>query len=190
MLVVVVVVLLVDVVDASVVPFVWPAAGLVAAVWDATKRPAAERAGTAKEPPLLPFPCAPPDATLTRSVLPVCRSWTNTSDTPFVSPATRSVAALSKATKRPSAEIAEPKLTSLPSVPSEATLTRTVVCAPADRPPRAVSSRRVTALRTRRCVGRMTPHVRREGAALAVAAFARTLGTGSPSPSLQRAEQR
>jgi len=60
-------------------------------------------------------------------------------------------------------------LTSLPSVPSKATLTRTVVCAPANRPPR-VSSRRVTALRA--------PSLRRphgscpgvEGAALAVAA--------------------
>src|SRR5438034_4499637 len=129
--------------------------------------------------PLLPLPWAPPEATLTRSVVPVCRSWTNTSDTPFVSPATRSVAALSKATKRPSAERAEPKLVSLPSVvPPEATLTRSVVCAPADRPQRTVSSTRATELRTRRCVGGMAPPVRREGAALTVAAFAKNAGHG------------
>src|SRR5207245_9919392 len=123
----------------------------------ATRRPAGAGGGATTMPPLLPLPCAPPEATLTRSVVPVCRSWTNTSDTPFVSPATRSLASLSKATKRPSAERAEPKLASLPSVPPEATLTRSVVWAPADRPQRAVSRTRVTELRTRRCVGRMAP---------------------------------
>src|SRR5213592_1820721 len=166
--------------NTSVLPFVSPATRLVAVLWNATKRPSAERAA----PALAALPSVPSEATLTRSVVPVCRSWTNTSDTLFVSPATRSAAALSKATKRPSAERAEPMLTSVPSVPSEATLTRTVVCAPANRPPR-VSSRRVTALRARRCVGCMAPG-RCEGAALAVAAFAKHAGHGSPSPSLQR----
>src|SRR5437764_14043 len=93
--------------------------------------------------------------------MPVCRSRTNTSVAPFVSPTTRLVAALSKATKRPSAERAELKLAPLPSVPPEATLTRSVVCASADRPQRAVSRTRVTELRTRRCTGRIAPPLRR-----------------------------
>src|SRR5205814_6570006 len=113
---VVVVVLLVDVVAGWVVEVVvvetarsWtntsyarfasPATRLLAVLWNATKRPAAERAGPALES----FPCVPPEATLTRSVVPVCRSWTNTSVAPFVSPATRLVPALRNATKRPAA---------------------------------------------------------------------------------------
>src|SRR5207244_1701178 len=146
--------------NTSVAPFVSPATRLVAKLTNATKRPSAESAGGKAKlrRPLLPLPWVPSEATLTRSVVPVCRSWTNTSDTPLVSPATRSVAALSKATKRPSAERAETRLASLPSVvPSEATLTRSVICAPAERPQRAVSRTRVTALRTCRCVGRKAP---------------------------------
>src|SRR5438128_2450321 len=121
--------------NTSVAPFVSPATRLVASLWNATKRPSAESAGKAKKPPLLPLPCVPPpDATLTRSLVPVCRSWTNTSVVPFVSPATRLVASLSNATKRPSAERAGSQLASLAWVPPEATLTRTVVSAPAARP--------------------------------------------------------
>src|SRR5207249_1811396 len=108
---------------ASVAPLVAPATGVLAGRWDATKGPSAERAGPALTP-----------LALTRSVVAVCRSWTNTSVVPFVSPATRLVASLWNATKRPSAESAGPKLTLLPSVPSEATLTRTV--RPVGRPGR------------------------------------------------------
>src|SRR5205814_757207 len=137
---VVVVVLLVDVVagwvvevvvvetarswtNTSYAPFVSPATRLLAVLWNATKRPSAERAGPALES----FPWVPPEATLTRSVVPVCRSCTNTSVAPLVSPATRLVAALWKATKRPAAESAGSLLTLLPWVPSEATLTRSVL---------------------------------------------------------------
>ena len=67
----------------------------------ATKRPSALIAGER----LSPFPWFPALSTLTRSVVPVRRSWTNTSATPFVSPGTRLMAAEVKATKRPSALI-------------------------------------------------------------------------------------
>src|SRR5436190_20274483 len=84
---VVVVVLLVDVVagwvvevvvvetarswtNTSYAPFVSPVTRLLAVLWNATKRPSAERAGPALES----FPWVPPEATLTRSVMPVCRS--------------------------------------------------------------------------------------------------------------------
>ena len=52
---------------------------------NATKRPSALNTG----PPLMPFPCVPSSAMLMRDVTPVCRSCTNTSETPLVSPATR-----------------------------------------------------------------------------------------------------
>src|SRR5439155_23711096 len=93
---------------------------------------------------------APADSAVTGSVVPVCRSWTNTSVAPFESPATRSVASLSNATKRPSAERAGPKLALLPSVPPEATLTRSVVPAPPDCPQRAVVTTVAAAPRIRR----------------------------------------
>src|SRR2546429_563179 len=86
--------------NTSYAPFASPATRLVALLWNATKPPSAERAG----PALASFPWVPSEAPLTRSVVPVCRSWTNTSVAPFVSPATRLVAALWNATKRPSAE--------------------------------------------------------------------------------------
>ena len=60
---------------------------------------------------------------LTRSVTPVTRSWTNTSDAPFVSSGTSVVASLSNATNRPSPEIVGDELSWSPGVPSEATLT-------------------------------------------------------------------
>ena len=47
---------------------------------------------------------APEDVTLSRSIAPVWRSYTKTSAQPLVSPGTRLVASLWKATKRPSAE--------------------------------------------------------------------------------------
>ena len=53
-----------------------------------------------------PLPWAPPELTLTRRVVPVWRSRTNTSVPSLVSPGTRLVASDMKATKRPSAEIA------------------------------------------------------------------------------------
>ena len=52
-----------------------------------------------------PSPWLPSPATLTRSVVPACRSRTNTSRTPLVSPATRLVAVEVNTTKRPSALI-------------------------------------------------------------------------------------
>ena len=76
--------------NTSYAPFASPATRLVAVLWNATKPPSAERTGPALEP----FPWVPPEATLTRSVVPVCRSRTNTSVAPFVSPATRLVAVL------------------------------------------------------------------------------------------------
>ena len=60
-------------------------------------------------------------------VVPVWRSRTNTSAAPLVSPGTRLVAYESKATNRPSAEIAAPELTPLPWTPPGPTLTRWVV---------------------------------------------------------------
>src|SRR5437870_2793555 len=109
--------------NTSVAPFVSPATRLVAVPWNATKPPSAERAG----PALKPFPWVPSEATLTRSVVPVCRSWTNTSVAPFVSPATRLVAVSWNATKRPSAERTGPALKPFPWLPPDATLTRSVV---------------------------------------------------------------
>ncbi len=44
-------------------------------LWNATNRPSAESEAS----PLLEFPCAPPESTLTRSVVPFCRSRTKTS---------------------------------------------------------------------------------------------------------------
>ncbi len=82
-------------------PFVSPAMRFEAALPNATNRPSAE----IEAPRLLPFPCAPAESTLTRSVVPVWRSRTKTSCAPFVSPGTRLVAPLANATKRPSVEI-------------------------------------------------------------------------------------
>jgi hypothetical protein len=69
---------------------------------------------------------APVESTLTRSVTPVVRSWTNTSLFLFVSPETRLVASLLNATNRWSAEIVGTVLSAFPSVPDELTLTRSV----------------------------------------------------------------
>jgi hypothetical protein len=72
-------------------------------------------------------PCTPLVSTLTRSVVPVNRSRTKTSVCAFVSPATKFVASLSKATYRPSVESDGKKLAPSPSMFPELTLTRSVV---------------------------------------------------------------
>src|SRR5439155_101270 len=106
--------------------FVSSGTRLVAVLTKATTLPLAEIAGK-----LLPsFAWAPAESTLTRSVVAVSRSWTNTSVTPLVSTGTRLVASLEKATKRPSAETAgaknPAKLSSFACAPVEDTLTRLV----------------------------------------------------------------
>src|SRR5256885_1385746 len=100
-----------------------PAARLAAPEWKATKGPSAEIGGAK----LAPLACAPWELTLTRVVLPVLRSRTKTSPTPFVSPATRLLAVESKVTKRPSAEIARTMLSRLVCAPWELTLTLVVL---------------------------------------------------------------
>ena len=106
--------------------FVSPAARLEAPLWKATKRPSAEMDGRdGKKEKLLAW--VPSEATLTRSVTPVRRSWTKTSLVPFVSPLTRLEAELVKATKRPSAEMDGVSEKPSPCEPSDATLTRSVL---------------------------------------------------------------
>src|SRR5439155_23969597 len=78
------------------------------------KRPSALMLGA--PPPKLP--CPPELSTLTRSVMPVWRSRTNASGSPFVSPGTRLDATDSNATNRPSALIADRWLWSLPRHPA------------------------------------------------------------------------
>src|SRR5438552_10226937 len=107
----------------STAPLVSRPTRLVASLENATKRPAAEMAGVK----LVPFASAPAEEMLTRPVVPVSRSRTNTSVTPLVSPGTRLVASLGNATKRPSAEMAGAKLVPFASAPAEETLTRSVV---------------------------------------------------------------
>jgi hypothetical protein len=89
---------------------------------NATTRPSAEMAGSKLRPPA----SAPRRPTLTRSVLPVRRSWTKTSSAPFVSPGTRFAASEEKATNRPSAEIAGLPLGPSACLPAGPTLTRSV----------------------------------------------------------------
>src|SRR5262245_66576099 len=86
-------------------PFVSPGTRSLAKLEKATKRPSEERDGKYWME-LSPWDCAPPEATLTRVVTPLARSCTKTSQAPFVSPGTRLVAALEKATRLPSAESA------------------------------------------------------------------------------------
>src|SRR5438552_3772355 len=107
----------------SLAPFVSPATRLFANEVNATNRPSAEIDGGK----LVPLPCAPCEATLTRLVLPAFRSRTNTSLAPFVSPPTRLLALDRNATKRPSAEIGAAKLSPLACAPWELTLTRVVL---------------------------------------------------------------
>ena len=100
-----------------------PGTRLVAVETKATKRPSALMATT----PLPPFPWFPVLSTLTRSVVPVCRSWTNTSEVPLVSPGTRLVDLELKATKRPLALIKGLSLSEFPWFPAPSTLMRSVI---------------------------------------------------------------
>ena len=61
---------------------------------------------------------APADVTFARTRVPCCRSTTNVSPTPFVSPDTRFVAALSKATIRPTASTVGQSLRPLACAPA------------------------------------------------------------------------
>src|SRR5439155_797933 len=107
----------------STAPFVSPPTRFEANEPKATKRPSAEIDG----PPLMSFPSMPAELTLTRVVVPVSRSRTKTSETPFVSPPTRFEASETKATKRPAAEIDGSLLSLFPSTPAELTLTLVMV---------------------------------------------------------------
>ena len=98
---------------------------VAAVLANATNRPSADSAGVRLEPAAW----VPSEATLTRTVSPVLRSWTNTSEAPFESPATRLLARLAKATSRPSAEIDDTVLLAFAWPPAEATLTRSVAAA-------------------------------------------------------------
>ena len=64
---------------------------------------------------------------LTRSVVFVDRTWTNTSSSEFVSPGTRLFALESKTTTSPEASIAGRVLVLFPWIPPLVTLTRSVV---------------------------------------------------------------
>src|SRR5882672_8260035 len=85
------------------------------------------------------FPGTPEGSTLMHSVVPLTRSWTKRSCTPFVSLATRLVARLMNTTNRPSAERDIIALPSFASAPEESTLTRVVICAVAVAGSRTVS---------------------------------------------------
>src|SRR5439155_1055441 len=111
----------------STLPFVSPGTRLEAWLAKATKRPSAETDGDGVHTTDAPLPWVSSEATLTRSVTPVRRSWTKTSSAPFVSPLTRLEARLAKATKRPSAEMDASPEKALAWVPSDATLTRSVM---------------------------------------------------------------
>src|SRR6266545_3841551 len=74
----------------------------------------------------MPPAWVPSEATFTRVVWPVWRSWTKASTSGLVSPGTRLVAPETNATNRPVALIAGRALPSLAWVPSEARLTRVV----------------------------------------------------------------
>src|SRR5437667_70704 len=82
-------------------------------------------------PELAAFPWFPALSTLTRSVVPVCRSRTNTSSTLFVSPRSIPTRRSSDLTKRPSPLIPTPELAAFPWFPALSTLTRSVVPASA-----------------------------------------------------------
>src|SRR5947207_11476816 len=109
----------------------------VAKLSNATKRPSALMAGAKEKPLPLPVPAL---LALTRVVVPVFRSRTKTSKSPFASSGTKSVARLSNATKRPSALMAGAKEKPLPlPVPAPLALTSTVSALAACLPePRAI----------------------------------------------------
>jgi hypothetical protein len=116
----------------------------------------------------MPFASPPPGGTLTRVVVPSCRSRTKMSDRPFESPAAKSVASESNATKRPSALTEGTTLWSLPCISALPTLTRVVVAGSGgDRP--SADALRGTAPEARRFVTRL----RRDGADDTAASAAR-----------------
>jgi hypothetical protein len=109
----------------SVLPLVSPGTRLVADDEKETKRPSPLRSG----PLLLPFASLPLLVTLTRWVLPLARSRTNTSTAPLLSPPTRLVAAESNATTSPllfTAGALERALMPSPCLPLLRTLTSSV----------------------------------------------------------------
>ena len=119
---------------------------------NATKRPSALTTGEKERLFALPSPAL---LTLTSVVVPVLRSRTKMSKVPFVSLATRSLARLWNATKRPSAlmEVASEK--SLPlSEPAQLTLASSV-CGSAVWRPEPRIGRRVKAIRTEQNIVRV-----------------------------------
>jgi len=90
---------------------------------NATKRPSPLIEGSR----LSEFPSLPELSTLTRSVVPVSRSWTKTSKAPFVSFGTRFEEVELNVTKRPSSLMDPMELPPFPSAPELSTLTRSVV---------------------------------------------------------------
>jgi hypothetical protein len=120
----------------SATPFASPARKFEEWPAKATKRPSEVIDGATE----LEFPWAPPVATLTRSVTPPSMSRTNTSGAELVSPPTRFVAELWKATKRPSAEMKASKLRKFPCTPAVLTLKRVVVAWVAAAPEASATS--------------------------------------------------
>ena len=108
-------------------PFVSPGTRLEADESNATNRPLELIVIGRAIPLFMPLPWVPSDATLTRSTVSASRSYTNTSEVSFVSPGTKLEAHELKATNRPSELIDGYQLPPLPSVPSDATLTRSTV---------------------------------------------------------------
>src|SRR5688572_7404216 len=80
--------------------FVSPPARVNARLWKTTRQPSSDIDGE----PAAPLPNVDVALMLHTYVVPDTRSLTNTSATPLVSPSTRLVARLVKATKRPSAD--------------------------------------------------------------------------------------
>src|SRR6266850_6059775 len=74
-----------------------------------------------------PFACLLDESTLTRSVIPVVRSWTKMSTDLFESPVTSLDDSLWNATSRPSGEMAGQVLLPFTWLPEESTLTRSVI---------------------------------------------------------------
>ncbi|GJD76556.1 hypothetical protein CFIICLFH_4814 [Methylobacterium goesingense] len=111
----------------SVAPFVSPVTRLVARLWKATRVPSAEIEGARLPPPVL---CAPVLSVETRVVVPVPRSLTKMSCRPLVSPVTRLLEVLTKATRVPSAEIEAAVLGPRPCAPALSVETRVVVPVP------------------------------------------------------------
>src|SRR2546428_10658802 len=97
-----------------------PATRFVAHDMNPTNRPSLLTTGESAGP----FACSPDELTLSRVVRPVFRSKTNTSRTPFVSPATRLVDSDVYATKRPLALIEGLELFPLDGSPFSPTVIR------------------------------------------------------------------